>query len=503
MSNMSNWTLMVYISADDVLANFAVESLKQLKQAADKDMVVFAQFDPNVPGKSVSRYVFNDTKKDELSIENNVLLPRLRRGLDMTEPQHLKSFVNIATAQCPAKHFALVLWGHGPELLFDDDAPSGAPPSKRKYLTPANLRKALEGTDLVKGKLGNAKLDIVAIDACCGALLELAIALQGCSTYLIASQDEVPDASFPYEHLLAKLKPNCTADDVEPVAKMLPTAYEEAFQDYISTPANGLFGITLSTVNLQKIDTITAELKPLVTALLDAVKNPALRKKILAARSKSHDFEFGLFVDLFDFCDQLGFALGDNSVLAHACKNMQTVIDDKQCIIANQGGENSARCHGISVYFPYQTGDVTQNTVLLSKNNTTHGTKDRIGRIQQLEEDYAALAASRQTAWMDFIKRGWSLILAKEVPAELDKHYSAQQCAQNLLTEEDVPGAPPSGGPPPSGTGDTPSAEYEKSTQTAHGTNGGTPKMAPHQFGTSKSGARNELKRTRTSSPDL
>ncbi len=31
---MTKWTVMVYISADDVLANFAIDSLKQLRQAA-------------------------------------------------------------------------------------------------------------------------------------------------------------------------------------------------------------------------------------------------------------------------------------------------------------------------------------------------------------------------------------------------------------------------------------------------------------------------------------
>ena len=29
-----NWTIMVYINADNVLANFAIESLKQLRNAA-------------------------------------------------------------------------------------------------------------------------------------------------------------------------------------------------------------------------------------------------------------------------------------------------------------------------------------------------------------------------------------------------------------------------------------------------------------------------------------
>ncbi len=46
------------------------------------------------------------------------------------------------------------------------------------------------------------KLDIVAFDACNMSMIELASELQAYADFMIASQEEVPDASFPYEDLL-------------------------------------------------------------------------------------------------------------------------------------------------------------------------------------------------------------------------------------------------------------------------------------------------------------
>ena len=52
------WVIMVYIAADDTLANFAIESLKQLKETATDEVVVVAQFDPGAfrgtPGLAVT-----------------------------------------------------------------------------------------------------------------------------------------------------------------------------------------------------------------------------------------------------------------------------------------------------------------------------------------------------------------------------------------------------------------------------------------------------------------
>jgi len=439
---MNDWTLMVYISADDILANFAVESLKQMKRAAGKGVVVVAQFDSN-QGDSVAKYAFSDSKKSESSIDSNLIA--IQPGpVDMTDPATLADFINTTAAKYPAKHYGLVLWGHGPELLFDDNVPTSTPPSSRRYFTPAKLRQALEYTTLVKKQPGKARLDIVAIDACCMASVESVGALQGCAGYLIASQDEVPDASFPYAQVLTELKRLGKKGSVRDISELVPNAYQEAFQDYIATPANGLRGITLSTLNLDAAGTITTPLKQLASALLQASSDVNLGKKVLDARRASHDFEFGLFVDLFDFCEQLDRTGHGNNDFYIACKNMREAIDGKNsgCIIENQAsGISSVRCHGISVYFPYQTADPVEDAVLLrttgTKNGTDHPIKDRIQRISELEEDYSVLQTSGQADWLRFIKLGWSLILTKEVPEQLDVHYSAQQCARNLLPAAD------------------------------------------------------------------
>jgi hypothetical protein len=60
----NNWTIMVYISADDVPANFAIDSLNQLRQAAtdDGDKVI-ALFDPNDGNKQTSYTVLTARTK--------------------------------------------------------------------------------------------------------------------------------------------------------------------------------------------------------------------------------------------------------------------------------------------------------------------------------------------------------------------------------------------------------------------------------------------------------
>ena len=65
--NLVNWTIMVYMSADDVLANFAIDSLNQFRSAATAvgDKVV-ALFDPNDGSGKAFRYDFEIKEKDAL-----------------------------------------------------------------------------------------------------------------------------------------------------------------------------------------------------------------------------------------------------------------------------------------------------------------------------------------------------------------------------------------------------------------------------------------------------
>jgi len=86
----ANWTIMVYICADDVLANFAVESLKQLRDAAGDGIVVLAQFDAN-QHRDTPIYLFDGKQPNRAtsSIENS-RVATIAGPVDMTLPATLQ-----------------------------------------------------------------------------------------------------------------------------------------------------------------------------------------------------------------------------------------------------------------------------------------------------------------------------------------------------------------------------------------------------------------------------
>jgi hypothetical protein len=448
---MTDWTVMAYISADDVLANFAVESLKQLKRAAGDGVLVVAQFEASQE-RDVHQLAFDGNGNSNPSIESGKI-GSIPHPVDMADPQTLTDFIDRASNEYAARHYCLILWGHGYELLLEDDRASNAKNqsngSGTRYLTTANLRKALESTQLAKqGK----KLDILGIDACSLSLVEVATEIQNQVDFMIASQEEVPDASFPYEELLLRLRDK-NRDDVKGICATIPKLYKQAYQDYLVAPGTGMKEITLSSLNLEKISAITDPLKKLADALLSSTSDSALRNAIMEARRDARDFALGLFVDLSDFCHQLSTQNIPNHELKSACREVIDSIsaDGKDsCVIANQTGEKQKkRCHGISVYFPYLADgederlrksmvagrtSLIDQLPLLVKGGTNILRKARSGTIRELEADFKHLRQFEDTNWNKFIAQGWSLILAKEVPQELDLRYSAQQCALNLLS---------------------------------------------------------------------
>lgn len=442
-----NWAILVYISADRVLTNFAVESLKQLKRSANRKTIALAQVHSSGQ-EEAKRYVFNGSSDPTSSIDKDLepfIEPPLSPG-GIADPANLTKFVEWA-ASYPAKHRCLFLWGHGYELLLNEDDKGAAKTSGRKYLTPKALKEALENA---KGNMPEPRFDIIGIDACAMSLVELASELADFGDFLIASQEDVPDQSFPYEELLQKLE-GYAPDDVEGIAAAIPELYRQAYQDYVVGDDTGTREITLTSIRLEKTKKIQELLATLSGALLSSVFDPS-HKAILSARQNAQDFALGLFVDLHDFCSQLSKKLSDGE-LKSACDAVRGAIDppgSEAFILENQTGDKEgARCHGLSIYFPYLAKkemdrtqqaflaggtDLVDQLPLLIKGGINHIDKARSVKISEIEEDFKALIEFGKTGWIEFIKRGWSVILATEEANKLDEHYSAQQCAKNLLS---------------------------------------------------------------------
>jgi len=115
-----NWTIMVYISSDDVLANFAIDSLNQFRSAATAvgDKVV-ALFDPNDGSKKAFQYCFEVKNKnahrragkkiEREKIEEAPLsfFGKEIRARNMSDLKTLTKFVKSATGPLNKPEFSL------------------------------------------------------------------------------------------------------------------------------------------------------------------------------------------------------------------------------------------------------------------------------------------------------------------------------------------------------------------------------------------------------------
>jgi hypothetical protein len=451
---------MLYIAADSVLANFAVESLKQLNKSAKPTatrrdvatVVVAAQFAIDAPGgQTIPRYIFD--RRSGGSIKDSKVDP-LEAPDNMTEQEALKALLNwvYTEPRCKADHYALILWGHGPELLFQPPAANPACSSNSLYLTPEQLRGALTDCKPPTGR----RLDIVGFDACSMSMFEMAYEIKDQADYMVASQEEVPDLSFPYDSLIELFRKH--GNDAVSLIELGVKAFIDAYQDYIFNHSTGTNPVTLSALRLDKCGALKNALGALACALWKAKNDGGLPDLLIRARQESRDYAGGLYVDLAEFSTKLvgqlnGSLSGIKKEIRDACIKVQDALKlssggtSKGLILVNSSSDT--RSHGISIYLPYLTDDqYAQVQRPLVKGGTgSHSGKGvsdvlngaasgyltgaRRDLVIVTEGYYSDLQLACDTNWYAFIAEVWSEILIREAPAELDMRYSAQQSAVN------------------------------------------------------------------------
>jgi len=501
----NDWTIMLYITADGTLTNFAVESLKQLNKSVStgagvsgKPRVKVAAYfsfpggatNPaaaaaGAPANQItSEYTFPAPESKSSQRNSKSFASGLVRTLPdptpiskptgrvaqrmaqaqtpaeakMSVQEALEAFVNgvYKNEGLKSDHYALILWGHGPELLLRPPAPNSTGNSDNLYLTPGELREVLkECTPPTK----DSKLDIIGFDACFMSMFEMADELKGLADYMVASQDEVPDLSFPYDSLVELFR-RCGGD-----ARLLlregVEAYVATYQNCVCNNTTEMNPVTLCALDLNNCGTseepgvLAKALRSLACALLKAKDDGGLADVLIEARGKSKDYAGGLYVDLYDFCENLNGRLGrlneeNKKRILESSGNVQKALEKGKpdsLILANSQDD---RGRGISIYLPYLTDTqyAQAQKPLVKGNAGTHSGKGftdvlngagseylmcvRRDLILDTESYYPDLKLARETHWYDFITDVWTRALMKKVPADLDYHYSAQQSWMNV-----------------------------------------------------------------------
>lgn len=242
------------------------------------------------------------------------------------------------------------------------------------FLTNADLRRALASASRQIGQ----KIEIFGMDACNMNMIEIGYDLRESANFMVASQDDIPDASWPYDRIMAQLSstPNILPRDL---AALVANTYVAGYSDYIGEP------VSLSVLNLDYSGSIEPLVTNLATELKKAFGDVLGRRAIANARNNVRNFGQNQFIDLRHFCQLL---TGAPSALAKAAGALNGAFEGfvaENEISIDETRRNVERdCNGTSIFFPQDDpiADSHQETI----------------------RDYSRLEFARITGWADFLK---------------------------------------------------------------------------------------------------
>src|SRR6185295_12624539 len=230
-NGINDWTIMFFFASDNELSLLNVSQIKALKDAGyQKKTDLLLYFDSNQRGVPTRLFNVNKARKDN-SEESQIgdgedpyvrnfltdqILPvdmnpdkgpcttTLCKELSKPDRMHvsdaLENFIGYCRENNPAKHYMLVLVGHG--MIVANDS----------FLADDNPRSAITLVQLgdiltkFKGNLNpEGSFELLGLHSCSMSAIEIAYQLKDTAKYLIASQGFAYVGSWPYRQLLKKI----------------------------------------------------------------------------------------------------------------------------------------------------------------------------------------------------------------------------------------------------------------------------------------------------------
>ncbi|MGB8467387.1 MAG: clostripain-related cysteine peptidase [Candidatus Babeliales bacterium] len=304
VAEKAEWSLLVYMAADNSLASFASRNIEDMSAglASTKGIYVLVQWDkPN--DNHTWRYLIVPGSK----IDAGTLPTEMGYDPEM----ELASAMQWVVENYPATNYALVLWNHGSgiEDFYPGTAQSRAPwlniipcpqrgilydDTQKTCLTNDGLRNALVKINQLIGK----KLDLIAMDACLMAMVEVAYQMKDLVTFFVGSQQTIPGNGYPYSHFIKPLSLNPAG--TTPLA--LSINMVDAYKTFYSTQ-QPTTDFTLSVIDVPAIELLKNNIDQFVAAFLacNAIDATHTKNIITTARKASISFEMAEYIDLYSF----------------------------------------------------------------------------------------------------------------------------------------------------------------------------------------------------------
>jgi Clostripain family len=381
-----SWTWMVYLATNNNVWEYGQDSVNRIRAATLGDGIRVAIQQTN-PARTVRSLLgAGPEQKSELG------------KVDSGAPATLLEFVTWAIQQAPAERYALVLWSHGSgwepseieriaqqaqpkvpvtagELTQRGEGDQGRQTffssSLRTILardTPADRAIAFDdgsGHSLDTIELGNVAaevhkllgrpLDLIGMNACQMASAEVAYQLREHALVYIASQEDMPAESWPYDDILTRLAAEPTLDAMA-LARLIVERYCTWFRE--SRDMQELWGkdgyppgVTLSAISLVHAERLATASKSLAEALQADL--PGQLNALWNAHRRAKAFKFRQY-DLATFCRGLMEHAEAAQATKDAANAVLAALNDPALMLANSHTASAyAGTGGASVYLMF------------------------------------------------------------------------------------------------------------------------------------------------------
>jgi hypothetical protein len=391
MQPVKEWTILIYIAADNDLDIFADRNIKQMIKVGPSQYVNIIL----CVNTSEKKYKIKTSKIVIVEKNNAKILKRETQAqyTDSGNQQTLIDFCTYALEKYPSHKTALIFWDHGTGalspfsrrnlptsdmFLFDAEqvAPSSThyldnisllqkstPPVKAicfddstgNFLTEKKIITALR--KVCKGSLKNKKFDLIGFDACLMAMIETAFFLKEFANIMVASQEVELGDGWDYKKVLTPF----LFKDLSPCefGKHIVESYAKTY--------SFIDDFTLSCVDLTKIEPLEKNIQQLARFFNHqcSTKNNSCAFDLIKASRYRHTcthFDEPDFIDLQHFYKNL---LQNTLNISHPSPNfMIPEISDlkallesgiklmRQATITNATGSYFPHAKGLSIYFP-------------------------------------------------------------------------------------------------------------------------------------------------------
>ncbi len=401
LAAIPEWTALIYVQANNNLSPFALKNFNDMISVGSNDTVtnLVQWYQPGQPG--TWRYKI---EKGKMVLEECNAAPA-----DGSSAHDLVEAMQWATTKHPARKYSLVLWDHGIGIIdpvwgnhrpwnskdilgIDPDMVKNNPriqingitiqnledltlsttlecldtittetlqrgilfnEQSKTYMDNQNLAQALKdiSTKVLKGK----KLDLLGMDACLMAMVEISYLAHNYASILIASQEVELANGWNYAAFIQTLSSKNASPEL--IAQGIVKSYEQYYKNRVQF-------YTQSAINLDFMELLKDNIDSVIYGIraCQGIDITGLAKK---ARRSCLQLSSANYIDLYSFYADFYHQLSTASQTFARTKTVEDLKSNlvlgmnliEQAVIANTAGKNLARAKGLSIYFPLRSID--------------------------------------------------------------------------------------------------------------------------------------------------